>query len=150
MYQSVVPLEGETLADTFANYLAQSEQVQAALLLLADAAAVCGLLLEKLPQADERDPDGWNRVGHFAATLALADTRALQPYDLLTKLFPEELLRVFAESMVHPTSNEYCHGGEPWIVFAPEHADILKSGGLTKRDVKQRLDAARELRKCLS
>ena len=50
-----------------------------------------------------------------------------------------ELLRVIAESMVHPTSNEYCHGGEPWIVFAPEHADILKAGGLTKRDVKQRL-----------
>ncbi len=50
-----------------------------------------------------------------------------------------ELLRVIAESMAHPTSNEYCHGGEPWIVFAPEHADILKAGGLTKRDIKQRL-----------
>ncbi|HTE13695.1 MAG TPA: hypothetical protein VK642_01330 [Burkholderiales bacterium] len=50
-----------------------------------------------------------------------------------------ELLRVIAESMVHPTSNEYCHGGEPWLVFAPEHADILKAGGLSKRDVKQRL-----------
>ena len=50
-----------------------------------------------------------------------------------------ELLRVIAETMVHPASNEYCHGGEPWIVFAPEHADILKAGGLSKRDVKQRL-----------
>jgi hypothetical protein len=50
-----------------------------------------------------------------------------------------ELLRVIAESMVHPASNEYCHGGEPWLVIAPEHADILKAGGLTKRDVKQRL-----------
>ena len=51
----------------------------------------------------------------------------------------DELLRVIAESMVHPTSNEYCHGGEPWIVFAPEHADILQAGGLSKRDIKQRL-----------
>jgi hypothetical protein len=51
----------------------------------------------------------------------------------------DELLRVIAESMVHPASNEYCHGGEPWLVVAPEHADILKAGGLTKRDVKQRL-----------
>ncbi len=50
-----------------------------------------------------------------------------------------EMLRVFAECMVHPASNEYCHGGEPWLVIAPEHADILKAGGLTKRDVKQRL-----------
>jgi hypothetical protein len=51
----------------------------------------------------------------------------------------DELLRVIAESMVHPASNEYCHGGEPWLVIAPEHADILKAGGLTKREVKQRL-----------
>ena len=50
-----------------------------------------------------------------------------------------ELLRVIAETLVHPTSNEYCHGGEPWIVFAPEHADILKAGGLSKRDIKERL-----------
>ncbi len=51
----------------------------------------------------------------------------------------DELLRVIAESMVHPASNEYCHGGEPWLVIAPEHADILKAGGLSKREVKQRL-----------
>jgi hypothetical protein len=51
----------------------------------------------------------------------------------------DELLRVIAECMVHPASNEYCHGGEPWLVIAPEHADILKAGGLSKRDVKQRL-----------
>ena len=50
-----------------------------------------------------------------------------------------ELLRVIAESMVHPASNEYCHGGEPWLVIAPVHADILKAAGLSKRDVKQHL-----------
>ena len=62
-----------------------------------------------------------------------------------------ELLRVIAESMVHPTSNEYCHGGEPWIVFAPEHADILKAGGLSKRDVKQRLwELTKMPARCLS
>jgi hypothetical protein len=52
---------------------------------------------------------------------------------------PNELLRVFAECMVHPASNEYCHGGEPWLVLAPEHAEILKAGGLSKRDIKERL-----------
>ena len=62
-----------------------------------------------------------------------------------------ELLRVIAESMVHPTSNEYCHGGEPWIVFAPEHADILKAGGLSKRDVKQHLwELTKMPARCLS
>ncbi len=51
----------------------------------------------------------------------------------------DEMLRVFAECMVHPASNEYCHAGEPWLVLAPEHADILKAGGYSKRDVKARL-----------
>jgi molecular chaperone Hsp33 len=94
-YQSLVPLEGETLEEIFAHYLSQSEQLPAYLRLFADEAALAGLLLEKLPAADSRDPDGWNRVVHFANTLTLDDTRGAQPYDLLTRVFPEELMRVF-------------------------------------------------------
>ncbi|HEX5613132.1 MAG TPA: Hsp33 family molecular chaperone HslO [Burkholderiales bacterium] len=95
VYQSIVPLEGETLAAIFEHYLAQSEQLPAFLRLHADERAICGLLLEKLPKADERDADGWNRVAHLAATLTLEETIDVQPYEILVKLFPEELLRVF-------------------------------------------------------
>jgi molecular chaperone Hsp33 len=95
LYQSLVPLEGETLEQIFEHYLAQSEQLSAFLRLYADRGALCGLLLEKLPGADAKDPDGWNRVQHLAATLTLDETRDAQPYDLLTRLFPEELMRVF-------------------------------------------------------
>lgn len=95
LYQSLVPLEGETLEDIFLHYLTQSEQLPAFLRLYADDGAVCGLLLEKLPGADGRDPDGWSRVTHLATTLTLEETRDAQPYDLLTRVFPEELMRVF-------------------------------------------------------
>jgi molecular chaperone Hsp33 len=95
IYQSMVPLEGETLAEIFEHYLAQSEQLTAFLRLFASDKAVCGLLLEKLPGADAKDPDGWNRVTHLANTLQLDETVNTQPYDVLVKLFPEELLRVF-------------------------------------------------------
>jgi molecular chaperone Hsp33 len=95
MYQSLVPLEGETLEQIFEHYLSQSEQSTAFLRLKADRGALCGLLLEKLPHAEERDPDGWNRVCHLAETLQLEETRDVQPYDLLTRVFPEELMRVF-------------------------------------------------------
>jgi len=95
LYQSLVPLEGENLEEIFVHYLAQSEQMPAFLRLFADSGALCGLLLEKLPRADSRDPDGWNRITHLASTLALDETRDTQPYDLLTRLFPEELMRVF-------------------------------------------------------
>lgn len=95
LYQSLVPLEGETLEAIFEHYLLQSEQLPSYLRLQADGDALCGLLLEKLPGADLRDTDGWNRVTHLAATLALDETRNAQPYDLLTRVFPEELMRVF-------------------------------------------------------
>jgi molecular chaperone Hsp33 len=95
IYQSLVPLEGATLAEIFENYLQRSEQRVSFLRLFASQEAVCGLLLEKLPGADARDPDGWNRVMHLASTLELKETVATQPYDLLVRLFPEELLRVF-------------------------------------------------------
>jgi|SRR5688572_10550037 len=94
-YQSLVPLEGETLQQIFEHYLSQSEQTEAFLRLKADSRALYGLLLEKLPRADARDPDGWNRVCHLAETLRLDETRDAQPYDLLTRVFPEELMRVF-------------------------------------------------------
>jgi hypothetical protein len=51
----------------------------------------------------------------------------------------DELLRVFAETMVHPPSNEYVHGGEPWLMLSPEHADICVRGGFDKAGVQQRL-----------
>ena len=50
-----------------------------------------------------------------------------------------ELLRAFAETMMHPPSNDYCHGGEPWLALGPEHAEILSRAGLSKAEVKRRL-----------
>jgi len=95
LYQSLVPLEGRSLAEIFENFLRRSEQRESFLRLHADARALCGLLLEKLPEADAADADGWNRVCLLAGTLTLEETIDAQPYDLLVRLFHEELLRVF-------------------------------------------------------
>jgi hypothetical protein len=62
-----------------------------------------------------------------------------------------ELIRVIAETMIHPTSNEYTHGGEPWLIVSPEHADILQRGGVDKAAFKRRLwEASRMPAKQLS
>ncbi len=50
-----------------------------------------------------------------------------------------ELLRVIASTMVYPGGSDYVYGGTPWIVLSPEHAAILKHGGLSKAEVKRRL-----------
>lgn len=93
-YQSYVPLEGETLAAIFEHYLAQSEQAPARLWLDVDEHHACALFLQKLPDADKRDPDGWNRIQHFAGTLKPGEL-ALPPETLLASIFPEEEVRMF-------------------------------------------------------
>jgi hypothetical protein len=50
-----------------------------------------------------------------------------------------DLLRVFADTLAHPTSNDYYFGGEPWVILSPEHAEVLKLAGLSKAEVKRRL-----------
>lgn len=94
-YQSYVPLQGNSIAEIFEAFLVQSEQQPAKLLLAANADAACGLFLQKLPGADEKDADGWNRLVHLAATLKTEELLALRPEALLTRVFPEEDKRMF-------------------------------------------------------
>ena len=93
-YQSFVPLEGDTMAAVFEHYLQSSEQTPTRLWLAAGERHASGLFLQKLPGADERDEDGWNRVQMLAQTLR-ADELALPAETLLGRLFPEETLRLF-------------------------------------------------------
>lgn len=51
----------------------------------------------------------------------------------------DEILRVFSASMIHPPSNEYVHGGEPWLLISPEHADLITKAGYDKAGVQERL-----------
>ena len=50
-----------------------------------------------------------------------------------------ELVRVIAETIIHPPSNDYVHGGEPWLMLSPEHAEVFRLGGLTKAELKRAL-----------
>ncbi|MDQ7989427.1 MAG: Hsp33 family molecular chaperone HslO [Candidatus Dactylopiibacterium sp.] len=95
-YQSYVPLEGDTVAELFEHYLALSEQQPARLFLFASDAHAVGLFLQKLPGADERDADGWNRIEQLASTVKAEELFTLSPEALLGRLFAEETLRVFA------------------------------------------------------
>jgi molecular chaperone Hsp33 len=94
-YQSQVPLEGDSLAAVFEHYLAQSEQQPARLWLASDSQRAAGLFLQTLPQAPQRDPDGWNRVQALADTLSRQELLQLNSVELLSRLFPEEDVRVY-------------------------------------------------------
>ena len=94
-YQSLVPIDGNNIAEVFEHFLEQSEQAPAHLVLLADQDAAVGLFLQKLPKADQRDPDGWNRVLHLSQTITPQELRSLPIEQLLHKVFPEEDVRLF-------------------------------------------------------
>lgn len=102
-YQSLVPLQGETVAAVFEHYLEQSEQQPAALWLNADDDCATGLFLQKMPGADLRDADGWDRVRHLAATVTPEEMSSLSLEVLLGRLFAEEIaaggIRVFEPAL---------------------------------------------------
>lgn len=94
-YQSFVPLEGDSIGDIFQHYLEQSEQQPAILILAANDERAAGLFLQKLPGADLKDEDGWNRVEMLLNTVKPAELLETEPVDLLQKVFAEEQVRIF-------------------------------------------------------
>jgi len=97
-YQSYVSLAGDSMAQIFEQFMAQSVQQETRLWLSADDQHACGLLLQTLPpRARETtvDADGWSRVQQLAATIRPVELR-LAPEELLGRLFPEDDIRLFA------------------------------------------------------
>ncbi|MDR1367361.1 MAG: Hsp33 family molecular chaperone HslO [Candidatus Accumulibacter sp.] len=99
-YQSIVPLSGKTLAEVFEHYLKQSEQLVSRLFLAATPTSAAGLFIQKMPDADKRDPDGWTRVEALASTVKRAELLGLSCEELLARLFHEETIRLFDEKPV--------------------------------------------------
>ena len=95
-YQSVVPLEGASIAEIFEHYLWSSEQIASRFFLAASPSGIAGLCVQKMPEADRRDPDGWRRIEALAATARPGELAELSDETLLTRLFHEETVRLFA------------------------------------------------------
>jgi molecular chaperone Hsp33 len=90
-YQSYVPMVGDSIAAIFEHYLEQSEQQPSRLFAIAGPKAAVCLFLQKMPEADQRDADGWNRITQLAATVKPAELLELDAESLLARLFHEEM-----------------------------------------------------------
>lgn len=133
-YRSIVPLDGESIAEVFEHYLEQSEQLPARFFLAASASAASGLFIQKLPTADQCDADGWARVEALAATVKAAELLSLPAEELLRRLFPEETVRLFpARPVVHHCPEDWekvralLRSLGPTEVYATlrEHGEVL-------------------------
>lgn len=100
IYQSIVPVSGLSVAECFEHYFDQSEQLPTHLWLAASDAGAGALLLQKLPDADSKDPDGWARVEQLAASVSEAELITLPAEKLLARLFHDEDVRIFEAKAV--------------------------------------------------
>ncbi|MDR2015918.1 MAG: Hsp33 family molecular chaperone HslO [Azoarcus sp.] len=99
-YQSIVPLEGNSIAEVFMHYLEQSEQQPVGLWLACGKDASAALFVQKLPGADAKDPDGWTRVLALAETMRDEELLGLDTATLLRRLFAEEDVRLYPSRAV--------------------------------------------------
>lgn len=153
-YQSYVPLEGETIAKVFEAYLRQSEQAPAALFLAADGDNAAGLFLQKLPGADEKDADGWSRITGLASTVTAGELLSLEASVILTRLFHEEVVRVFEPkpvTHVFPPDWEKVRstlralGRQEIESILAEHGEVFVRDDLSNHDYRFSPEEARAL-----
>ena len=112
-YQGVSELDGATLADCAHHYFRNSEQLESAIWLAADAgtpetnknAASGALMIQRMPSAnpnidEEEAEDGWRRAVAILSSLSRDEllSNKLTPEELLFRLYHEDGVRVFETS----------------------------------------------------
>ena len=111
IYQGIVPLEGDSIAEVLENYMMRSEQIDTRIWLYCDEKSAGGLLIQKLPdtmnqttrglEQKAHDLETWNRVQHLASTITEAELLNLPAKTILTRLFNQEDVRLFDAAQTH-------------------------------------------------
>ncbi|MDO8596708.1 MAG: Hsp33 family molecular chaperone HslO [Sulfuricaulis sp.] len=99
-YQAIVALEGLTVAEAFENYFARSEQLATRLWLASDPQQAAGMLLQRLPEAEQFDDDAWVRAVHLGSTITREELLALPVREIVHRLYHEEDIRLFSRMPV--------------------------------------------------
>jgi molecular chaperone Hsp33 len=95
-YQAIVPLEGDSVAEIIAGYMARSEQIPTRLWLAADANQASGLLLQKLPSEG-----GSIELKAVDAQKVIADESWTRLEQLADTVGPDELLSTDSDQLMH-------------------------------------------------
>lgn len=103
-YQSIVPLQGETLAECLESYFKQSEQLNTFIRLSANSTQATGMLIQQLPVQMEQDlaqrADRWQTIQVLAGTITEAELNTDANVVLLQHLFADEKIQMFGETSV--------------------------------------------------
>jgi molecular chaperone Hsp33 len=99
----VVPLEGNSLAESLEAYFASSEQLPTRVLLAASDQRVAGMLVQKLPEAeaDDETDSAWQAARRGIEGLDRDQLLAEPVEQLLARGFSGHDLRLFRGAAVH-------------------------------------------------
>ena len=106
-YQGITELTGATLAECAHNYFRQSEQLETAIAITADAgnsgepARAAGLMVQRLPSARDGDEEeeNWRRAVVLMSSITSEELLdpALDASQILYRLYHEDGVRLFAD-----------------------------------------------------
>jgi molecular chaperone Hsp33 len=134
-YQGIVPLSGNSLAESLETYFASSEQLPTRVLLAADESHGTGILVQKLPEAAaseaEEVAEAWAGAERGMAQLSPHGLRQDSVEELLAQGFPGRDLRLFRGAPVR-FECRCSHGrvsGLLRALGAEEVRDVLREQG---------------------
>ena len=135
-YQGIVPLEGDSLAESLEAYFATSEQLPTRLVLAADRECAAGVLIQKLPHSEalpaEQAAAVWQEAQAGIGRVAPRELLRTPVEALLAHAFAGEDLRLFRAT---PVSFE-CRCSQSRVagvlraLGAEEIRDVLREQGL--------------------
>lgn len=103
-YQGIIPLTGESLAQTLESYFAQSEQLPTRLYLFTDIqpqhSRASGFMLQVLPVNQQQAKIDFNELAILSDTLSAEETLNLPVEQLLYRLYHEEVIELFTPQSV--------------------------------------------------
>ena len=107
-YQGVVPLAGDSLAESLEAYFYQSEQLPTRVALASSPGVVAGMLVQRIPGEGGKqaavDPAAleaaWMKTDHAMVALARAELLADDDEQRLVRMFGADEVRVFREHEV--------------------------------------------------
>lgn len=100
-YQSIVPVQGTSIAEAMEAYFNQSEQLPTKLVFAITDTHAAGLMLQAMPEAQEQRDISWQHVTTLADSLSAQELLTTDNATLLHRLYHQEDVRVFDSEPIH-------------------------------------------------
>jgi hypothetical protein len=101
--------------------------------------------------AENEEANPWEPLhverGYASGDSTVTVVGALGTWNMnITEKEPENVVAMIGDTMQYPASSDYIHGGAPWVLLSPQHAQLFKQAGWSKAEVKRRLWEASKMR----